>query len=150
MALFSLLAGCDYFAQKELVPGKSTGFEVREKMGAPSMEWKNADGSLTWEFARTPAGKQNYMVTVGPDNVMTKFEQVLTEANLQKVRTGMTEDEVRRLLGKPAEVAKLPLKPVTVWTWGIEDVFPRETKFDVHFDEAGKVIGIDRRDDRRG
>ena len=61
--LATLLGGCTDRPdlQLRLKPGVSTGFDVREAMGTPSMEWKNADGSTTWEFTRMPAGKRNYI-----------------------------------------------------------------------------------------
>ncbi|MCK7501841.1 MAG: hypothetical protein MZW92_76470 [Comamonadaceae bacterium] len=73
---------------KDLKPGVSTGFDVRDRMGTPTLEWRNADGSVTWEFARTPEGKVNYMVTIGPDNILREIRQVLTEENFAKVREG--------------------------------------------------------------
>jgi hypothetical protein len=155
-ALFALLAtltgGCNDHPQlqAQLKPGVSTGFDVREAMGAPSMEWKNTDGSTTWEFTRMPAGKKNYMATVGADNILREFVQVVTEENFGKVRAGMTKDELRRLLGKPTGTMRLPLKPEDVWSWAYDDVFPREMFFDVSLDNDGKVIGSGRHDEHRG
>ena len=81
MVFTSLLTGCDALIFQELKPGVSTSFEVRDRMGSPTMEWKEPDGSVVWEYPRTPNGVVNYMVTIGPDNVLREIRQVLTEAD---------------------------------------------------------------------
>lgn len=152
-ALLSALGiyACDYVALKELKPGVSTGFEVRDKMGQPSFEWRNEDGSVTWEFARTPEGKANYMVTVGPDNILREIVQVLTEENFGKVRKGMMRDEIRHLLGKPGRVTRFDLKRQEVWEWKVQNPFPNVDAFiNVHFDEAGRVVETSRHEEQKG
>lgn len=155
-ALLALLAslggGCGERPdlQLRLKPGVSTGFDVREAMGTPSMEWKNPDGSTTWEFTRMPAGKKNYMATVDAGNILREFTQVVSEDNFAKVRAGMNKDELRRLLGKPTTTMRLPLKPEEVWSWAYDDVFPREMYFDITFDSDGKLVNTGRRNEHRG
>ena len=150
--LATLLGGCTDRPdlQLRLKPGVSTGFDVREAMGTPSMEWKNADGSTTWEFTRMPAGKKNYMATVDADNILREFTQVVSEGNFAKVTAGMGKDALRRLLGKPTNTMRLPLKPEDVWSWAYDDVFPREMFFDVTLNNDGKVISTGRRNEYRG
>jgi len=48
-ALLSLfgLSACDQFVIEDLKPGVSTGFEVRDKLGPPGIEWRNDDGTVT-------------------------------------------------------------------------------------------------------
>lgn len=143
--------GCDYLALKELKPGRSTGYDVRERMGQPSFEWRNDDGSVTWEFARTPEGKANYMVTIGPDNVLREIVQVLTEENFAKVRKGMIRDEVRHLLGKPGRITRFELKRQEVWEWKVQHPFPNVEAFiNVHFDDSGRVVETSRHEEHRG
>lgn len=141
-ALLSLLLpGCDAISLKELKPGVSTEAEVRSRLGKTTGEYKNPDGSWTLEFSRQPEGIHCYMVTVNPDRVMVNIEQVLTEANFARIVSGLSRDEVRRMLGKPASIQTY-LKPEEVWDWKVEGVIPTEEKhFHVHFDPAsGKVI----------
>jgi outer membrane protein assembly factor BamE (lipoprotein component of BamABCDE complex) len=149
MSLFGLF-GCDAVGLRELKPGVSTGFDVRDKMGTPTMEWKNDDGSLTWEFARTPEGKENYMITIGPDNILREIRQVLTEENFAKVEKGMTKDQIRRLLGKPAGMQRFDLKKQEVWDWKFKNPHNVELYFNVHFDESGRVVETSRREEHRG
>jgi len=143
--------GCDYVAMKELKPGVSTGYEVRDLMGQPSFEWRNQDGSVTWEFARTPEGKANYMITVGPDNIMRAIAQVLTDENFAKVGKGMSRDEVRHLLGKPGRITRFERKRQEVWEWKVQNPFPNVDAFiNVHFDDAGRVVETSRHEEQKG
>jgi len=48
--------GCDAAYLAELKPGISTAQEVRERLGAPTAEWPNGDGGVTWEYPRGPDG----------------------------------------------------------------------------------------------
>lgn len=141
------LPACDYFAAKELRPGVSTAAEVRAKLGAPSQEHPNADGTTTLEFSRQPAGTECYMVTIGPDQVMQKLEQVLTEANLARVVTGMEGDAVRRLLGKPGSTTRYENVNEDVWDWHVASTLTtEEAHFHVHFDAtSGRVTRTSRR-----
>lgn len=146
LSLTLALAGCDYFALQELRPGVSTAREVRERLGEPGMEWEEGDGGRTWEFPRGPAGTDTYMATLGPDGVLRRIEQVLTEDNFARIEKGMDEGRVRRLLGRPGSVQHFPLKPETVWDWRILGTPPTdETHFHVHFGPDGRVTGTSRR-----
>lgn len=136
----ALLPACDGVNLEALKPGISTAFEVRDRMGVPSMEWKDADGTVTWEYPRTPEGMVNYMIVIGPDNVLREVRQVLTEENFGKVRPGMSKDEIRRLLGKPAHELHFSLKKEDVWDWKTKSEPSMDWFFNVHFDESGLVV----------
>jgi hypothetical protein len=141
------LPGCDYFAVKELRPGVSTATEVRSRLGEPAQEYRNADGSLTWEFNRQPNGTDCYMVSIGADQVMRSIDQVLTEANLGRIVAGMDRDEVRRLLGGPGSRTTYPASQEEVWDWRVAGTMPtEEAHFHVHFDPA---TGLVKRTSRR-
>jgi outer membrane protein assembly factor BamE (lipoprotein component of BamABCDE complex) len=136
----ALLPACDGFNLNALKPGISTALEVRDRMGAPSMEWQDADGTLTWEYPRTPEGLVNYMIIIGPDNLLREVKQVLTEENFGKVKPGMGKEEIRRLLGKPAHQSHFPLKKEDVWDWKTKSETSMDWFFNVHFDENGQVV----------
>jgi hypothetical protein len=137
-ALLALL-GCD-LRMLDLKPGVSTAAEVKRAMGQPTYEWKEPDGSLTWEFPRGPTGVVTYMVTIRPDGILKEIRQVLTQAYFAQIRPGMTQDEIRRLIGKPGETMTFPLKKEEVWTWRYEPATGERWHFHVHFDLAGRVL----------
>lgn len=135
-ALLSLF-GCDRTG--ELRPGISTTAEVVEKMGKPTMEWQEG-GNKVWEYPFTPEGVHNYMLTIGPDGILKAMEQVLTPENFARVRPGMTRQEIRRLLGKPASTQLLELKQEEVWEWKEQSPFPAtDMRLNVYFDMTGHV-----------
>lgn len=136
----ALLPACDGVNLEALKPGISTAFEVRDRMGPPTMEWKDTDGTLTWEYPRTPEGVVNYMIVIGADNVLREVRQVLTEENFGKVKAGMSKEEIRRLLGKPAHELYFSLKKEHVWDWKTKSEPSMDWFFNVHFDENGRVV----------
>lgn len=140
------LQGCDLIAMRELKPGVSTVADVRDWFGAPGQEWRNDDGSTVLEYSRQPAGTECFMITIGPDGILRSIDQVLVETNFARIRTGMSSDEVRRILGKPASRKTFDLKPETVWEWHIGQDNPMSdpTFFTVTFDNAGRVTGTGR------
>jgi outer membrane protein assembly factor BamE (lipoprotein component of BamABCDE complex) len=138
--LAATLPACDRINLQELKPGVSTAFEVRDRMGAPTMEWKDADGSVTWEYPRTPEGLVNYMLVIGPDNVLREVRQVLTEENFARVQPGMRHEEIRRLLGKPAHQIPFELKKEVVWDWKTKSEPSMDWYFNVHFNRDGQVV----------
>lgn len=136
------LAGCDYFNLRELQPGVSTAAQVRERFGAPQYEWRNDDGSVTWEYSRQPEGAECYMITIGPDQVLREIDQRINPQTFARVERGMTGDEVRRLLGSPASKQFFELKQQTVWEWLVErgTLITDANYFAVSFDSGGRVI----------
>jgi outer membrane protein assembly factor BamE (lipoprotein component of BamABCDE complex) len=133
-------SACDGLALQDLKPGVSTDRDVRNRMGRPNMEWKDADGTQTWEYPRTPEGIVNYMIVIGPDNVLREVRQVLTEENFSKVKESMSKEEVRRLLGQPAHELYFSLKKEHVWDWKTKSESSMDFFFNVHFDDNGLVV----------
>ena len=141
----------DVLLLKNLTPGVTTEAQIRAQMGKPETERTFTDGSKRFEYPRGPEGLNTYFVDIGPDGRLVSVSQVLTAANFAKVRIGMSDDEVRRLLGKPGQVAVYPLKPETVWSWKWrEGGVTEEGYFNVHFDAYRKVYTMSRSDVMRG
>ena len=114
LATAFLVAGCANFASL------STGTpaqEVQAKVGTPSTVWKNPDGTETWEYPLGPLGVQTYMVSFGPDRAVRDVQQVLTDENISKLRPGMSRDEVRRAIGRPAGVSFSGRTDEEIWYW---------------------------------
>ena len=139
----TLLSGCEVVLVSDFKPGISTAAEVRQRMGPPSSEYANPDGTFTWEYNRQPNGIETHMLTFGSDRVLQKVEQVLSDEYFRKIAEGMGKDEVQRLLGKPGSTVTFTLKKEEVWDWRIAGTIPTEEwHFHVHFDVAtGKVVG---------
>lgn len=134
------LLGCDEQKIKELEEGLSTEADVRAKFGEPERIWNEEDGSRTFEYNRQPAGARNYMITIGADGKMSALRQVLAPHAFAKVVPGMEENEVRRMLGKPAKMMTYKLKQETDWDWNYIDPPTREMQFTVTFGADGRVL----------
>lgn len=140
------LPACDYMNVRELQPGVSTAMEVRDRFGPPQHEWRNDDGSVTWEYSRQPEGAECYMITIGADNILRTLDQVINEQTFARIERGMTGPQVNRLLGRPAASQFLKLKQETVWEWLIERGTPLTdpTYFTVSFNTEGRVVDTGR------
>jgi outer membrane protein assembly factor BamE (lipoprotein component of BamABCDE complex) len=141
IALFALalLAGCDQKKIEKLEEGLSTENDVRAQFGQPYAVVQQPDGSKTLEYPRQPEGQTNYMITIDAGGKMSSLRQLLNTDNLARVVPGLTRDEVRRMLGKPAKMQRFELKRQEVWDWRYQD---RDAKmFSVTFDDNGRVLG---------
>ncbi|WP_233863616.1 outer membrane protein assembly factor BamE [Paraburkholderia adhaesiva] len=141
----------DVLLLKGLTPGVSTLDDVRRQMGKPETERVFDDFSRRLEYPRGPEGLNTYMVDIGPNGRLVAITQVLVAENFAKIRIGMSQDEVRQMLGKPGQVAAFRLKKETVWSWkwregGVE----QEAFFNVHFGPDGRVTTTSRSDVIRG
>ena len=133
------MPACDSISLPKLKPGISKRQDVEDIMGPPTMEWKDADGSVTWEYPRTPNGVVNYMIVFGPNGVLREVRQVLTEENFAKVSPGMSREDIRRLLGQPVKEQHFERKREYVWNWKTGSDGSYDYFFDVYFDENGYV-----------
>lgn len=148
----AFLPACIQGNLQAIKPGISTSAEVRSRLGPPTTEYPNEDGSVTWEYNHQPGGTACHMITFGADQVVLKVEQVLTEANLARVQEGMTKDQVQRLLGRPGAITTFERLGEEVWDWRVAGTLPiEEAHFHVHFDAAtGLVKKTSRRVEQKG
>lgn len=143
LGFLASLLGCDA-GMGRLKPGVSTLADVVAVMGKPSAQWPESDGATTYEFTRQPEGVVNYMVTMGPDGLLRAIEQTLTEERFARVAPGMTAEEVRRLLGQPAQRMRFDLKKEEAWSWRYQPEPGRQMWFNVSFDLSGRVVSTSR------
>ena len=135
----------DALLLKDLKPGETTEAQIRDQMGEPETARTFTDGSKRLEYPRGPAGTSTYFVDLDSSGRFVSVTQVLTAENIARVRPGMTQDEVRRLLGKPTTVAEYPLKQERVWSWHWEEGgVTRDAMFNAHFNPAGIVVTTSR------
>jgi hypothetical protein len=74
------------------------------------------------------------MLTFGPDKVLQRIEQVLTDEYYAKLVFGMSKEQVQRILGKPGSSVTFPMKKEEVWDWRIEGApYTEEWHFYAHF-----------------
>lgn len=144
------LAGCDRVDKLE--EGVSTELEVRKQFGEPATIIVEPDGTRTMEYPRQPEGWTNYLIKIGPDGKMSSLRQLLNEDNFAKVKPGMTQLQVRAILGRSAKTWHFDLKNEDVLDWRFKQ--GNESKvFSVTFGADGKAttmaIGPDPRETQR-
>ncbi len=137
-----LLAACAGYAGRGLMPGVAGEAEVRAVMGAPAMRWTLPDGGAQLAYPRGPAGFHTYMAFFDAAGRLERIVNVLDSAHFARVRPGMTQDEVLRLLGpsQPQWTAWFPARDELVWEWRYCDSWNEAARFDVLFDGATKTV----------
>lgn len=145
-----LLAACDEQRSARLEEGLSTEADVRKQFGEPVVVVEHADGSKLLDYPRQPEGTTNYQIEIGADGKLSSLRQLLSPANFAKVQPGMSQDAVRRLLGRPAKQWQFPTKPgESVWDWRFEEAQTRKV-FSVTFGPDLAVLSTATADDTRG
>ena len=139
IALLSLLllGGCSLTG--DLRPGQSTDAQVVAQMGPPALALPGPGGGRQLYFTYWPWGTDIYVATIGADGVLRGIDQRLTYQNIHAVREGMTRDEVRRLLGPPYEVSRLPRQQREVWEYPWRHAVRERRVLFVQFSDDGRV-----------
>ena len=145
--LTSVLAGCDRTSVLE--ESVSTEVQVRKEFGEPKTITVEADGSRTFDYPRQPEGWSNYVIKIGADGKVSSIRQLLTPDNFAKVTPGLTQLEVRAILGRPAKMVPYALKKEEVWDWRFKQNAQDSKMFSVTFDATGKVLSTGIADDPR-
>ena len=154
MSLLALLAttlviGCDEQRAAKLEEGLSSEADVRKQFGEPVQTIERADGSKLLAYPRQPEGWTNVEIVIGADGKMASLRQLLTAANFAKVQPGMSQDELRKLLGKHAKSLRYGIKPdEEVWRWHFMSGQDKKV-FDVTFDREKRVLSSAIADDER-
>lgn len=139
-AALLLLAACDPQRISELEEGVATEADVRARFGQPEQLWDGPGGARILEYTRQPAGRKNYMITIGGDGRMSSLKQVLTPPNFALIQPGMMMEEVRRMLGKPAKAVTYSLKNETAWDWRYLEPPNTPLVFTVWFNSDYRVL----------
>ncbi len=147
------LAACDPQRVDKLEEGVSTESDVRRQFGDPVTVTVQPDGSRVLDYPRQPEGFANYVIAIGPDGKMSSLRQLLNDDNFSRVQPGMTRDQVRSLLGRPAATQRFDLKDEEAWDWRYKPLNEARI-FSVTFDGAGRVkrtaSALDPRETRGG
>ena len=140
----TLLIGCTFAlaltgcSVAEIRTGASSE-DVQKSLGPPVAVVPRPDGGTTWEYPRGPAGLQTYLAQFDSGGKFISCQQVLTDDNLQKVSAGMSQDQVRALIGPPWRKDEIKRKDETVWDYMYRDTWGYRVEFSVMFDPKGSV-----------
>ncbi|MFN5099755.1 MAG: hypothetical protein ACK5D0_06010 [Burkholderiaceae bacterium] len=120
ITLITLLSGCaGYSPSRDIVGQDRTA--LLASMGQPEREYE-VDGISVLHYPRGPAGSHTYFVYLGKDGRVVKSEQVLTEERFNRIRSGMTKDQVIGVLGVTRITMGLARQRGYVWFYRYENV----------------------------
>lgn len=85
-------------------------------MGQPTGRYSLSEGAQRLEYATGPFGVHTWMVDIDAQRRITGVEQVLQQSYFDRVRDGMSRDELLRLLGRPADKAG-EWQGRETWSW---------------------------------
>ena len=114
-----VLSACASYSGAGLRPGEARFEDVLRLMGQPALRWQDPDGSMQLAYPRGPAGIHTFMVKLAPDGRLQSKANVLDEAGLARIRRGMTQEQVLRVLGPPdyGRTAYFKARDELVWDW---------------------------------
>lgn len=102
MAVTLGLAACAVLEPARELRAGQTEAEATQLMGLPNARHAMPDGLTRLEFARGPAGRSTWMVDLDRAGRVVAFNQVLNEANFLNVTSGLSREELMRMIGRPA------------------------------------------------
>lgn len=127
------------FGLDKLAKGISSEADVRMLMGQPDTVWEENDGRRTLEYPKGPEGVRTWFFYIDRNGKLQDYQQVLNDENFARIKTGMSKDEVRRMLGRSRTVVQFKRKNEEVWDWRYLSGGTMRF-FNVHFDiTSGKV-----------
>jgi hypothetical protein len=136
------ISACASYSGSKLMPGVATYQDVVATMGEPAMLWQNADGSRQLAYPRGPFGTQTFMVYLGTEKKLMRIDKVLEMAVFARIQTGMSKEQVLRLIGppQPLETQYFKARDELAWSWLFCDSWNNEAYFDVLFDASSGTV----------
>lgn len=121
LALATLVAaGCA--APPRAQPG-DTAAELAKRLAPPDARVALPGGGERWQYPTGPMGVEAYMIDFAPDGRVVRVANALTVENFYvNLQPGMTQAQVRALLGRPAIEMRFANLGQDCWTWRYFDL----------------------------
>lgn len=119
VVLLSAFGGCATFKPQDLRVGQSEA-ELQRLMGNPTAQYTMPSGNTRLEFASGPQGRVTWMVDLDAHGRVAQAQQVLNEKHFLEVQRNfetMDAKDLRRTLGRPADVRGGGWQGGQVWSW---------------------------------
>lgn len=140
LAVASSLTACSGYAPAA-DPTGMTAEQVIAQMGTPETRRTLDGGGSRLEYPRGPFGLHTWFVDLDPSGRVVRAEQVLNERNFLNINPGMSEDQVRYVLGRPGEVYVLGRSRGVVWNYRYENPFCRWYQVEIDQDHRVRSAG---------
>ena len=125
LAAVLLVAGCAGYDGGNLTPGVSTLAEVEKEMGVPKDKRAGPGGETILWYPRLPDGRVSYAARIDKGGKLIAVEQRLTRDNLDSIKPGAREDDVRDLLGPPQSIQWFERQQVNAWSYNARGIAPQ-------------------------
>lgn len=149
LALLPLITACAgaFPGAVDLVRPGETEMAVVTSLGAPAERKSLPNGGYQLDYPRQPLGYENWRVILNADNRVVRVEQLIDEDHFAQLKTGMSEAEVRQLLGRPSEEQAYKAMNEYVLSWRYREFGNRLMWFNAHFDGQWKYKASSRTPD---
>lgn len=150
LVIAGLLAAC---ATSPPLPAGASRAELLARLGPPSAEFelRNPTGVSPYlqidttgaavrrlEYTGGSFGKFTYMYDFDANGRLLASAQVRTEARFNAITAGMSQDELRRVLGHPSNIRGISFQKQNVWAYRYDSPFCQWFQVGVGYD--GKVV----------
>ncbi len=135
-----LAAACASYDGRSLQPGVSNEAQVRATMGEPALELAAADGSRRLVYPRGPLGAQTYMADIATDGKLIAVNAVLNDDTFNRIRPGLTRDDILRMIGPPGETMGFSRTQTVAWDYRYQDTWGYPAIFSVIFNRNWIVV----------
>jgi hypothetical protein len=135
----SLVLACLALAACATQPPRSEA-ELLSRHGPPSEQWEQPDGTRALMYADTPMGYGSTRYVVDRNHAIVAVEPVINEEHFARITPGLSQEQVRRELGRPGEVRGYSRLNETVWSWRYIDFGDRHMFFNAHFDAGTGTV----------
>ena len=142
LLLAMLIGGCASYDGRGLKVGISHVDELQSSMGQAAIRWPTPDGGEQLAFPRGPAGFHTFMAHTDKNGILQSLENVLQPKHFARLRAGMSQDEVLRVIGPPFHpwTVYFEARDELVWEWRYCDDYAEPARFDALFDKtSGKL-----------
>ena len=138
LLVFALLGGCASYDGRGLQPGVSRLDDIQRIMGEPALRWREADGGERLAYPRGPAGFHTFMLLLDKNGLLVSQDNVLQPKHFARLREGMTQDQVLRIIGPPYApwTVYFEARNELVWEWRYCDDWSEPARFNVLFDQS--------------
>lgn len=139
---FITLGACASYDGRGLRPGISSIDEVQQLMGEAAFRWRASDGSERLFYPRGPHGVHTFMVKIDAAGRLASIENVLEPKHFARLREGMSEAEVIRIIGPPqaAWTVYFESRDELALEWRFCDDYSVASRFNALFDKtSGKL-----------
>jgi len=115
--------------------------ELVSRMGPPSGEYRNPDGSRTLAYSLGQQGTETYMADVTSAGQVSAVRSVRNDETFQRIVAGMRGEDVLRMIGPPNDTMKFPRTNQESWEYRYVDTWGYRAFLYVNVNADGIVVG---------